>query len=95
MPPNLDRDEKYLLPPSVFGAVGLLRVFVEFERESEGIMDVLGCLALAARANDAFVGVVIAVGRPDFDLWSLGVDWLHSTSRRPSWDTGRALDVSS
>ena len=66
MLPNLDSAEKYLLLPSVLGAAGLLMVLVELERTREGIIVVFGCLTLDARAKEAFVGVVIAAGRPDF-----------------------------
>lgn len=74
MLPNRDSDEKYLLLPSVLGAAGLFQVLVEFERAREGIIDVLECLTLDARANEAFVGVVIAAGRPGIVVKSLESD---------------------
>lgn len=59
--PNLAREEKYLLLPS--DLAGLASVLVELLRLSEGIMELFDDLTLAVRASDAFVGVVMALGR--------------------------------
>lgn len=71
--PKRDRDERYLLLPSVFGIAGLLRVFVEADRLKDGIMQVFMFFTLADRANDAFVGVVTALGSPEFGRTFAGV----------------------
>lgn len=92
MLPKRDKEERYLLLPSVFGIAGLLRVFVEADRLKDGIMEVLIFFTLAERANDAFVGVVIALGKPD------GVCTLEGVVCRlefVSRETGLAAEVSS
>ena len=73
MLPKRDKDAAYLLLPSVLGMTGLLRVFVEADRLSEGIMDVFMDFTLAERASEAFVGVVTALGRPVFVGILIGV----------------------
>ena len=95
MLPNLDTEDRYLLLPSVFGATGLASVFVDALRLSEGILEALVALTLAARARDDFVGVVTALGRPEWDLTCVGDDCTLSISELVSRDTGRAVEVSS
>ena len=62
MLPNLEREDRYLLLPSVFGATGLASVLVDALRLNDGIIEVLVAFTLAARAKDDFVGVVTALG---------------------------------
>lgn len=62
--PKRESEERYLLLPSVFGAIGLPKVFVEADLLNDGIMDTFIDFTLAERAKDAFVGVVTALGRP-------------------------------
>lgn len=95
MLPNLDREDRYLLLPSVFGATGLASVFVDALRLNEGIMEVLGAFTLAARARDDFVGVVTALGRPEWALTCAGDDCTLSIPELVSRDSGRAVEVSS
>lgn len=64
MLPKRESEERYLLPPSVFGIAGLLSVFVEADRVNDGIIEVFKLLTLADRASEAFVGVVTALGKP-------------------------------
>lgn len=66
MLPKRDSEERYLLLPSVFGIAGLWRVFVEADRVNDGIMEVFMHLTLADRASEAFVGVVTALGKPEW-----------------------------
>ena len=92
--PNLLRDDKYLLLPSDLGA--LLSVFVEALRLSEGIMEVFSDFTLAERASEAFVGVVMALGRVvKGTVVFAGVDGALSFSKFVSRDAGRAVEVSS
>lgn len=65
MLPKRDNEARYLLLPSVLGIAGLLRVFVEADRLKDGIIVVFIFFTLADRANDAFVGVVTALGKPE------------------------------
>ncbi len=94
MLPNLDKEDRYLLLPSVFGATGLASVLVDALRVNEGIIEVLDALTLAARARDDFVGVVTALGRPEWSL-CVGDDCMLSVSELVSRDAGRAEDISS
>lgn len=66
MLPKRDSEDRYLLLPSVFGIAGLLSVFVEADRVNDGIIEVFILLTLAERANEAFVGVVTALGKPEW-----------------------------
>lgn len=65
MLPKRESEERYLLLPSVFGATGLPRVFVEADLLSDGIMEVFIDFTLTERAKEAFVGVVTALGKAD------------------------------
>ncbi len=92
MLPKRDREDAYLLLPSVFGILGLAKVFVEADRLKDGIIEVFIDFTLAERANDALVGVVTALGRPVLVGTFTGVCW---TLELVSLETGRAVEVSS
>lgn len=95
MLPKRESEEKYLLLPSVFGAIGLPRVFVEADLLSDGIIEVFIDFTLTDRAKEAFVGVVIALGTADRGRAFAEVACVLSRSASPSRETGLAEDVSS
>lgn len=95
MLPKREKEERYLLLGSVFAIAGLLSVFVDAERLRDGIMEVFMYFTLAARAKDAWVGVVAALGRPERGRDFAGVAVAFSKSDSVSRDTGRAAEVSS
>ncbi len=93
--PKRESEERYLLLPSVFGAAGLPRVFIEADLLIDGIMEVFIDFTLAERARDAFVGVVTALGKPDGGLIFTDVVRTFFCSTSVSRVTGLAEDVSS
>ena len=95
MLPKRESEERYLLLPSVFGATGLARVFVEADLLNDGIMEVFNDFTLTERAKDAFVGVVTALGKPERDCNFADVVCILSISKSVSRETGLAEDVSS
>ena len=95
MLPKRESEERYLLLPSVFGLVGLLRFCVVADLLRDGIMEVLKFFTLVERANEALVGVVAALGK--FASGRIIPDVVRALSGSVllSRDTGRAFEISS
>lgn len=89
--PNLDSEDLYLLLPS--DLAGPADVLVELLRPSDGIMEVLDDLTLSARDNEAFVGVVIELGRRPLNADGVGSTVVFSVLA--SCEAGRLVEVSS
>lgn len=73
------------------GSFGALSILVEADRVRDGIPDVFTLLTLAERANEAFMGVVTALGNFDSMRSFAGVFW---TLSFVSHELGRAVVAS-
>ena len=90
--PNL-ANEKYLLLPSDLD--GLASVFIALLRPSDGIIEPFVDLTLVARAKEAFVGVVMALGSLVAAASAIGVSAAAESAIDSYRGAGRVVEVSS